>query len=87
MKIPKPVKLITRTPIHLLEGLEIRTRIYIKRDDLNGLLISGNMIRSSPAVQFSQITVAQQLSLPDILVFTVIYSCVVSPAKAIKAIS
>jgi len=41
----KPVKLITKTPIQLLEGLGIRTRIYIKRDDLNGLLISGNKAR------------------------------------------
>jgi D-cysteine desulfhydrase len=45
MKILKPVKLITKTPIQLLEGLKIKTRIYIKRDDLNGLLISGNKAR------------------------------------------
>ncbi len=45
MKIIKPVKLIIKTPIQLLEGLTIKTRIYIKRDDLNGLLISGNKAR------------------------------------------
>jgi D-cysteine desulfhydrase len=45
MKILRPAKLIIKTPIHELEGLKTRTRIFIKRDDLNGLLISGNKAR------------------------------------------
>lgn len=45
MKILKPVKLILKTPIQPLKSLKTRTQIFIKRDDLNGLLISGNKAR------------------------------------------
>lgn len=45
MKILKPVKFIIKTPIKRLKGLKTKTQIFIKRDDLNGLLISGNKAR------------------------------------------
>jgi D-cysteine desulfhydrase len=45
MKFIKPVGLIKPTPINELKGLIPGRRIYVKRDDLNGLLISGNKAR------------------------------------------
>jgi D-cysteine desulfhydrase len=45
MKILKPEKLTIETPIHELHGLSTKTRIFVKRDDLNGLLITGNKAR------------------------------------------
>jgi D-cysteine desulfhydrase len=45
MKPPKPYKLTRETPVEELKGLRSKTKIYIKRDDLNGLLISGNKAR------------------------------------------
>jgi D-cysteine desulfhydrase len=45
MKPLKPVKLTKETPIEELKGLKTKTKIYVKRDDLNGLLISGNKAR------------------------------------------
>jgi D-cysteine desulfhydrase len=39
------VKITTTTPIEELRGLKIPARIFLKRDDLNGLLISGNKAR------------------------------------------
>lgn len=45
MKILKPLKITAKTPIMELKGLKTKTRIFIKRDDLNGLLISGNKAR------------------------------------------
>ncbi len=41
----KPIKIINKTPIEELKGLKMKTRIFVKRDDLNGLLISGNKTR------------------------------------------
>lgn len=41
----KPEKLTIQTPVEQLKGLGIRTEIFVKRDDLNGLLISGNKAR------------------------------------------
>lgn len=45
MKTIKPVKLTRETPIDELKGLRTITKIFVKRDDLNGLLISGNKAR------------------------------------------
>jgi len=47
MKLIKPKKLISKTPIEEFRFKEpgIKTRIFLKRDDLNGLLISGNKAR------------------------------------------
>lgn len=45
MPILKPVRITTTTPIEELQGLKIPVRIFLKRDDLNGLLISGNKAR------------------------------------------
>lgn len=45
MLMLKPEKLTIQTPIEQLKGLGIRTQIFVKRDDLNGLLISGNKAR------------------------------------------
>ena len=45
MKFLKPLKITSPTPIEELKGLNLKTRIFIKRDDLNGLLISGNKTR------------------------------------------
>jgi len=45
MKTIKPVKLTRETPIDELKGLKTKTKIFVKRDDLNGLLISGNKAR------------------------------------------
>lgn len=45
MKPLKPAKLTIETPIEKLKGLRTRKNIFIKRDDLNGLLISGNKAR------------------------------------------
>ncbi len=44
-KIIKPIKITKPTPIEELKGIVKKTKIYLKRDDLNGLLISGNKIR------------------------------------------
>jgi len=43
--ILKPVRITTTTPIEELRGLKTPVRIFLKRDDLNGLLISGNKAR------------------------------------------
>ncbi|KPL08356.1 hypothetical protein AMJ86_00905 [bacterium SM23_57] len=45
MKTLKPYKLTRETPIEELKGLSSKTQIFIKRDDLNGLVISGNKAR------------------------------------------
>jgi D-cysteine desulfhydrase len=45
MKPLKPEKLTRETPIEELKGLKTKTKIFVKRDDLNGLLISGNKAR------------------------------------------
>jgi len=45
MKPLQPLKITSPTPITELKGLENQARIFIKRDDLNGLLISGNKTR------------------------------------------
>jgi D-cysteine desulfhydrase len=45
MKLLKPVKFTLKTPIEKLKGLKSKTQIFIKRDDLNGLLVSGNKAR------------------------------------------
>jgi len=45
MKILQPMKLTIKTPITEIENLGGKTHIFIKRDDLNGLLISGNKAR------------------------------------------
>ncbi|KPJ73899.1 hypothetical protein AMJ52_02730 [candidate division TA06 bacterium DG_78] len=45
MAILKPVRITTTTPIEELRGLKTPVRIFLKRDDLNGLLISGNKAR------------------------------------------
>ncbi len=45
MKLLQPVKLTIKTPIKEIKNLHQKTRIFIKRDDLNGLLISGNKAR------------------------------------------
>ena len=45
MKPLKPLKLTRETPVEELKGLKTRTKVYVKRDDLNGLLISGNKAR------------------------------------------
>ncbi len=45
MKFIKPVGLIQPTPIIELKGLMPGRQIFVKRDDLNGLLISGNKAR------------------------------------------
>jgi len=45
MKTLKPEKLTRETPIEELKGLKAQTQIFVKRDDLNGLLISGNKAR------------------------------------------
>ncbi len=45
MKLIKPVGLIKPTPIIEMEDLMPGRRVYVKRDDLNGLLISGNKAR------------------------------------------
>ena len=45
MKLLKPQKLTRESPIEELIGLRTKTQIFVKRDDLNGLLISGNKAR------------------------------------------
>lgn len=45
MAILKPLKITLKTPIEEIHGLRTTAKIYIKRDDLNGLLISGNKAR------------------------------------------
>jgi D-cysteine desulfhydrase len=45
MREPKPLKISRQTPIQKLEGFDSKTEIFIKRDDLSGLLISGNKSR------------------------------------------
>ncbi|GAJ17621.1 unnamed protein product, partial [marine sediment metagenome] len=45
MAMLKPVKMTIKTPIEELKGLKTKTQIFIKRDDKNGLLISGNKAR------------------------------------------
>ncbi len=45
MPILKPLKITSQTPIEELPGVLEKTKIFIKRDDLNGLLISGNKAR------------------------------------------
>ncbi|OGC43272.1 hypothetical protein A2Y85_03260 [candidate division WOR-3 bacterium RBG_13_43_14] len=45
MKFIKPVGLIKKTPIIELKGFMPDCQIFVKRDDLNGLLISGNKAR------------------------------------------
>ncbi|MEO0143071.1 MAG: D-cysteine desulfhydrase family protein [candidate division WOR-3 bacterium] len=45
MKLPRPLKITSRTPIEELPGILEKTKLFIKRDDLNGLLISGNKAR------------------------------------------
>lgn len=45
MKILKPMKMTIKTPIEELRGLKTKTQIFLKRDDKNGLLISGNKAR------------------------------------------
>ncbi|MGB9721667.1 MAG: 1-aminocyclopropane-1-carboxylate deaminase/D-cysteine desulfhydrase [bacterium] len=44
-KILQPVKITKPTPIEEIKDIHQRTKIYLKRDDLNGLLISGNKAR------------------------------------------
>ncbi|MEO0095364.1 MAG: D-cysteine desulfhydrase family protein [candidate division WOR-3 bacterium] len=44
-KIIEPFKITKPTPIEELKGFGKRTKIHLKRDDLNGLLISGNKAR------------------------------------------
>ncbi|MEO0136334.1 MAG: D-cysteine desulfhydrase family protein [candidate division WOR-3 bacterium] len=41
----KPIKITHPTPIEELKGVHRKTKIYLKRDDLNGLLVSGNKVR------------------------------------------
>lgn len=41
----KPLKITKKTPIEEIRGLKTTTKIFIKRDDLTGLLISGNKAR------------------------------------------
>ncbi|MEO0129815.1 MAG: D-cysteine desulfhydrase family protein [candidate division WOR-3 bacterium] len=43
-KIIKPLKITKPTPIEELKGL-CKPKLFLKRDDLNGLLVSGNKIR------------------------------------------
>ncbi len=45
MLILKPLKITAQTPVDEVSGLPGKTKIFIKRDDLNGLLISGNKAR------------------------------------------
>jgi D-cysteine desulfhydrase len=45
MPIVQPLRMTTTTPIEELRGVKTPVRIFIKRDDLNGLLISGNKAR------------------------------------------
>ncbi|MGB7054456.1 MAG: D-cysteine desulfhydrase family protein [bacterium] len=45
MKPLKPAKLTIETPLEALKGLRTKTQVFVKRDDLNGLLISGNKAR------------------------------------------
>ncbi len=45
MKLIKPKKIIPRTPIEKFTGVKTKTELFIKRDDLNGLLVSGNKAR------------------------------------------
>ncbi len=45
MKLPGPLKITQKTPIEELPGILRKKRLFIKRDDLNGLLISGNKAR------------------------------------------
>lgn len=44
-RICKPIKITKPTPIEEIKGIDKKTKIYLKRDDLNGLLISGNKAR------------------------------------------
>lgn len=41
----KKIKILKPTPINEIKGVSGKTRIFLKRDDLNGLLISGNKAR------------------------------------------
>lgn len=43
-KIMKPLKITKPTPIEELKGI-CKPKLFLKRDDLNGLLVSGNKIR------------------------------------------
>lgn len=45
MAILKPLKITSQTPIEELKGGHEKIRVFIKRDDLNGLLVSGNKAR------------------------------------------
>lgn len=45
MKILQPVKVMPETPIEEFKNFIKKKKIYLKRDDLNGLLISGNKAR------------------------------------------
>lgn len=45
IKIPQPTKITKPTPIEEIKWISQETKIYLKRDDLNGLLISGNKAR------------------------------------------
>jgi len=44
-KIIKPLKITKPTPIEEIKNIVKKTKIYLKRDDLNGLLVSGNKAR------------------------------------------
>lgn len=41
----KKIKILKPTPIEEVSGLPVKSRIFLKRDDLNGLLVSGNKAR------------------------------------------
>jgi len=43
--MPKPLKVTNVTPIEEIQKIGGKTRLFIKRDDLNGLLTSGNKAR------------------------------------------
>lgn len=45
MKILEPIKVIPETPIEELKNFIPNKNIYLKRDDLNGIIISGNKAR------------------------------------------
>lgn len=41
----KKIKILKPTPIEEVSGLPVKSRIFLKRDDLNGLIVSGNKAR------------------------------------------
>jgi D-cysteine desulfhydrase len=45
MQIMKPIKIMAETPLEEMKANPTKTRIFIKRDDMNGLLVSGNKTR------------------------------------------